>query len=479
MPFDLSKPGRAVAAAVVLAATVTAGAAQAEPTQEQAVLAAMQRDLGLPAAAAEARMAAERSAADAERAVRTRVGPGRLGGAWFDAGRGALVVAVTDAATAATVRSLGVEARVVAQSESTLDAIMADLGAAVAAKPAAVPGWYVDVTTNSVVVKHRGPVEAARAWVRAAGVRSGVRFEQTWEQPRLAIDVVGGNRYWTSKYGCSVGFSVQGGFITAGHCGGVGETTTEPSGRFEGSSFPVDDMAFVRTSAGNTPIAAVNNYAGGRVAVEGSQEAPVGASICRSGGTTGWHCGTIRSRNATVDYGQQGKVYEAIETTACAEPGDSGGSAISGGQAQGVTSGAAGDCKGGAATTWYQPVPEILSRYGVTLLTGDGGGEEPPEGCGPDRYSGSLTARQSAVQPTSGYYQAAAGVHKACLAGPAGADFDLYLERWTGSTWAAAASGTGPSADEEVTYNGRAGYYRWRVNAYSGSGAYTLTATKP
>ncbi|UVS79108.1 S1 family peptidase [Actinokineospora sp. UTMC 2448] len=478
MPFALSRPGRAVVAAVVLAASFTAGAAQAEPTQEQAVLAAMERDLGLDAAAARARLAAERTAMGAERAVRSRVGPGKLGGAWFDAARGALVVAVTDPAAAAAVRGLGVETTLVALSQSTLDSTKARLDAAVATKPAAVPGWYVDVTTNSVVVKHRGPGEAARAWVRGAGVTGGVRFEQTWEQPRLAIDVVGGNRYWTSQYGCSVGFAVQGGFITAGHCGKVGETTTQPSGRFAGSSFPVDDMAFVRTDAGNTLIGAVNNYSGGRVAVEGSREAPVGSSICRSGGTTGWHCGTIRSRNATVDYGSQGKVYEAIETTACGEPGDSGGSAISGGQAQGVTSGAAGDCRGGAATTWYQPVPEILTRYGVTLLTTDGGGDPPGE-CGADRYSGSLSARQSAVQPTSGYYQAAAGTHRGCLTGPSGADFDLYLERWTGSGWAAAASGTSAAADEEVEYSGQAGYYRWRVHAYSGTGAYTLLAAKP
>ena len=36
------------------------------------------------------------------------------------------------------------------------------------------------------------------------------------------------------------------------------------------------------------------------------------------------------------------------------------------------------------------------------------------------------------------------------------------------------ASGTTANPDETVTYSGTAGYYRYRVHAYSGSGSYTL-----
>lgn len=56
-------------------------------------------------------------------------------------------------------------------------------------------------------------------------------------------------------------------------------------------------------------------------------------------------------------------------TTACAEPGDSGGAYISGDRAQGVTSGGSGNRTTGG-TTYYQPVDEILSAYGLTLVTG-------------------------------------------------------------------------------------------------------------
>jgi streptogrisin C len=60
-------------------------------------------------------------------------------------------------------------------------------------------------------------------------------------------------------------------------------------------------------------------------------------------------------------------------SNACAEPGDSGGSWITGNQAQGVTSGGSGNCSSGA-TMWFQPVNEILGVYGLSLTTTGGGG---------------------------------------------------------------------------------------------------------
>ncbi|MEU5693017.1 S1 family peptidase [Actinosynnema sp. NPDC020468] len=469
--------GTTLSSAVLMAvATAVALPPAASAAPDPPLYAAMERDLGVADPAA--RIAAEDAAARVDRSVRAALGS-RFGGSWFDAGRGGLVVAVTDGAAVPEVRALGAEPRVVARGARALDAAKRALDATT--PPASVSAWHVDPAADVVVVKHAPGAQAqARAWVAARGVDAGaVRYAEVRRPVRPLIDVVGGNRYWTSKYGCSVGFAVQGGFISAGHCGKVGETTTQPGGRFEGSSFPNDDMAFVRTNAGETPVGAVNDYNGGRVAVAGSQESPVGSSICRSGGTTGWHCGTIGSRDATVDYGSDiGKVYQLIETTVCAEPGDSGGSAISGSQAQGVTSGGSGDCKGGAATTYFQPVAEILRSYDVTLLTSGGPGE-PPTGCG-TAATGTLASGGTAVEPSTGYFQAAAGAHKACLTGPAGADFDLYLQRSAnGTTWTTVASGAGPTATETVTYTGAAGRYRWQVRSYSGAGQYRLEVTKP
>ncbi|MZG03432.1 trypsin-like serine protease, partial [Streptomyces sp. SID5614] len=51
----------------------------------------------------------------------------------------------------------------------------------------------------------------------------------------------------------------------------------------------------------------------------------------------------------------------------CAEPGDSGGALFSGSTALGLTSGGSGNCSSGG-TTFYQPVTEALSVYGVSII---------------------------------------------------------------------------------------------------------------
>ncbi len=142
---------------------------------------------------------------------------------------------------------------------------------------------------------------------------------------------------------CSIGFSVkrgtQNGFATAGHCGRVGTTTNgfnqQAQGTFQGSTFPGRDYAWVATNANWTPRPTVSGYGRGDVTVAGSTASVVGASVCRSGSTTGWHCGTIQQLNTSVTY-PEGTISGVTRTSVCAEPGDSGGSYISGNQAQGV-----------------------------------------------------------------------------------------------------------------------------------------------
>ncbi|CAM3969627.1 S1 family peptidase [Streptomyces albus] len=183
---------------------------------------------------------------------------------------------------------------------------------------------------------------------------------------------------------CSIGFSVkrgtQGGFVTAGHCGTVGTSTSgynqQAQGTFQGSTFPGRDYAWVATNSNWTPRPTVNGYGRGDVTVAGSTQAPVGASVCRSGSTTGWHCGVVEQHNTSVTY-PQGTVSGVTRTTVCAEPGDSGGSFISGDQAQGMTSGGSGNCSSGG-TTFFYPVNPALQAYGLTLVTNGGGGPTDP-----------------------------------------------------------------------------------------------------
>ncbi|MGO1049268.1 S1 family peptidase [Crossiella sp. CA198] len=459
---------------MALSGAVAPSSVGAPAETDPGLLAALQRDLGLTADQARGRLSIE----DTARVTRKRLAGIADGGSWLDA-TGRLVVGVTDQARAEAVRRAGAIPRPVARTEHALTAVKSTVDSAAGRAPATVHGWYVDPARNAVVIRSRPEaLAAARAFVLASGAEaSAVRFESSLEQARPLIDVVGGNAYHIgSGSRCSVGFAVTGGFVTAGHCGNTGAATSNPSGSFRGSSFPGNDYAWVQVAAGNTPIGAVNDYRGGRVAVAGSQDAPVGATVCRSGSTTGWHCGTIQARNSSVTY-PQGTVSGLIQTSVCAEPGDSGGSLLAGNQAQGVTSGGSGNCSSGG-TTYFQPVNEILQTYGLTLLTN--GGTPPPGACGKGTHTGSLAANGSAYQPDNSYYQStASGPHTGCLSGPAGADFDLYLQKWTGGSWADVAESTSPGNTEKITYQGTAGYYRYRVHAYSGSGAYTLTSGAP
>lgn len=87
---------------------------------------------------------------------------------------------------------------------------------------------------------------------------------------------------------------------------------------------------------------------------------------------------------------------------------------------------------------------------------------------------------QTQIQPGgSYYYSSASGNHKACLVGPAGTDYDIYLDKWSGSKWNEVASGATEASSESINYSGTSGYYRYRVINYSGTGSYSLTYSKP
>ena len=109
-----------------------------------------------------------------------------------------------------------------------------------------------------------------------------------------------------------------------------------------------------------------------------------------------------------------------------------------------------------------------------------GGGTPPPSGC-TSPVSGSLSGTGDYdIHPGGTYYQSTvSGTHKGCLTGPSGADFDLYLYKWNGSSWSIVARGETASSSETVTYSGTAGYYYWEVYSYSGSGGYTFSSARP
>lgn len=336
------------------------------PAGSDALLPALQRDLRLTPAQARARLAADAAARPVEAGLRARLGR-TYGGSWLTPD-GRLVVGVTAADRAGLVRAAGAEPRLVARSAAQLDAVRAGLDRRRA--PSTVHAWYVDAPSNSVVVV------AATAAAGATFARGAARVVTGTDAPRPLYDVRGGDQYVINGNTlCSVGFSVGGGFVTAGHCGAAGSPTlgynNVAQGTVAGSSFPGNDYGWVRVNGSWTPQPWVNNYAGGNAPVAGGQEAGIGASVCRSGRTTGWRCGVIQAKNVTVNYAQ-GAVYGLTQSNACAEGGDSGGAWLSGDQAQGTTSGGSGNCSTGG-TMFFQPVAETLGAYGLSLVTTGGG----------------------------------------------------------------------------------------------------------
>ncbi|UXI67935.1 M4 family metallopeptidase [Tahibacter amnicola] len=112
----------------------------------------------------------------------------------------------------------------------------------------------------------------------------------------------------------------------------------------------------------------------------------------------------------------------------------------------------------------------------VTVTSGGGGT------CPGASFNGSFSGAtgQTQYQPNGNYYQTTvSGTHTVCLMGPAGTDFDIYLDKWNGFGWSNVAKSEGETSSERISYNGSAGYYVVRVVNFAGTGSYTLSLQKP
>jgi streptogrisin D len=289
----------------------------------------------------------------------------RSAGSYVDAA-GKLVVTVTDAATAKSVTAAGATARYVKHSGATLAAARDTLAAKLT-----TPGtsFAVEPMSNQVVVTADATVKgAALAAVKAIVADLGDAARLVIESGTLSTTISGGDAIYTGGSRCSLGFNVRSGstyyFLTAGHCTNAGSTWTNGSstlGTRAGTSFPGNDYGIVRYT--NTSIAKSGTVGGQDIT--SARTPSVGETVNRRGSTTGTRSGRVTALNATVNYAQ-GSVRGMIRTTVCAQPGDSGGPLYSGSTAHGLTSGGSGNCSSGG-TTYFQPVTEALSVYGVSV----------------------------------------------------------------------------------------------------------------
>jgi streptogrisin C len=424
-------------------------AASGGPQVSPLMLTALARDLHLTPDQARQRLQRDAQFIRTTRTLKGKVGAS-WAGAWVDKGGSALNVAVTDPRQTDMISSAGARPMVVKRNAAQLNKVKKALDSRADQARSAVTGWFVDPASNQVVLLSRSQ-PAARAFLASAGVDANtIRIVASKGQPRFlqhptapgGSAPAGGNQPGGGAAGagngqagagqagngqagngqaaggqavrggqpyiingqarCSVGFAVEGGFVSAGHCGQQGDTTAALSagalqnqGAFAASSFPDNDFSFVKTDAAFTPTGEVESFNGQNKPIEGGQplpvagstEAPVGTAVCKFGSTTGASCGVVQALNATVQFADpeggagQVTVNGLTQTDACAEGGDSGGPFLAGDQAQGTVSGGNGDCTQGG-TTFFQPVNEALQTLKLTLLTSGAGAGAGDAGAG-------------------------------------------------------------------------------------------------
>ncbi|WP_274564787.1 S1 family peptidase [Streptomyces spiramyceticus] len=325
----------------------------------------------------------------------SRLGTSRTAGSWIGSD-GRPVVAVTDAEAAVEVGQAGARAKLVSHSMRRLRSATDALRAA-----PRVPGtaWVVDYASNEVVV-HADSTVSAGDWSRMTGladqIGSFVHMQRTTGS--FTTRVSGGAPVFADGGRCSAGFNVTDGrnnfILTAGHCGSLGTAwfqDAQGSGRVgttTASTFPGSDFSLVKYENGDASSGrSVVGIGGGReVRITAAADPFVGQQVFRSGSTTGVHSGRVTALNATVNF-PEGTVTGLIETTVCAEPGDSGGPLFAQGLALGVTSGGNGDCTTGGLT-YFQPTTTAMAALGVSVAGATTAAEEGSGAASPPAAAG-------------------------------------------------------------------------------------------
>ncbi|MFD7564151.1 S1 family peptidase [Streptomyces tendae] len=391
--YRLAAVGIALAASVVLGTQTVAQAqgTDATPHYQPEMVRALAASLGVSEEAAVDRLDRQ----DAQQSKLAELDKRGIAGdgAFFDAS-GRLTVNAADGAEAATIEKAGLDARVPARGQAVLDKVKAELDALAAKKvPSGVVAWSVDLAADKVTVKvnnDRGA--AAKAFLdKAAEHGSAVRIVRGEEKLEAKAAIYPGSKMTLndSTGWCSVGYGARDRsgnqyLVSAGHC--IVNTL-----RYDGTAFAKGyktryalgtrsvDMGIATVNSGHSITTSVGTWGNSNpVAVRGSSRASSGAALCKSGATTGWTCGTVGSYNNTVTYvdrngGPDTVVSGLASSSVCVEGGDSGGAYISGNQGQGMTSGGptGQQCSGvnSRGSSYFQPLDDALSYYGLTLNT--------------------------------------------------------------------------------------------------------------
>ncbi|WP_394613290.1 S1 family peptidase [Lentzea sp. JNUCC 0626] len=247
-----------------------------------------------------------------------------------------------------------------------------------------VPGtaWHVDHEAGRVLVTYYNNVtgtqlaEFTERLKRYGDAVQVVRVDD--ELLPAASEINGGNEILVGNSPCSLGFNTVSPagtfyFLTAGHCGHVGDVVRDKDGNPIGTvivaKYGTDDYAVVKYNGTSIlKYGRADLWDGRYQDITTSREAKLGEKVCRSGKTTHLKCGLVKDLHATVTYRDGTRLHDLIASSACAQPGDSGGPVWHGTAGLGLHSGGPGQCPlPTGANTYVMKLPRVLARHGVNV----------------------------------------------------------------------------------------------------------------
>lgn len=409
-------------AAAIISTIILAGDGQASITKDiynEEVVNQLMSLYGIERKNAINRLIAEEQASDIYRKVKSLEG---YAGAWFDEEANQLIVATNRIENFKMLKKLGTNPILVAWSLEELESTHSRL----LQQPDLLrEGWvhalYVDYKKNRIIINAApGQINAVTASLKIKkNSLPDFAFDQievidTPVSLELNRAIRGGdgtrnstfeqNPSGNGYYPCTTGVMVENGFYTAGHCGSAGDEFRFSAdysylGTVEESSYPGSlntdgDIAWIRLAPSWTPNSSVNAYSQGVTPIPakwaGSNESPVGATVCRYGQTSGGpHCGLVKAKNKTLYAGLGiGYIKGITEVSgSCSSDGDSGGPWLSAGgnQIQGTNIGRSegNTCPNtnppsinDGRLTYFQPILRHISKYhenAGSILTQHGG----------------------------------------------------------------------------------------------------------
>ncbi|MEV6638874.1 S1 family peptidase [Amycolatopsis sp. NPDC051371] len=356
----LARSATTLVAAVAVAGFLTSPATAVtidgySPDVQRDAVASLAADAGISESAAVAFLRTQAAGVETLHQVTAALGAQAVDG-YLDAAAKP-VVNVLDQAAADRVTATGAQARVVKHSSAALAGAQDALQALPAVAHTSIG---LDPKTNQVVLTVADAARGTDALLNAASALGDrVRVERVAGELHAAI--YNGEAITGGGTRCSAGFNTNRGgvnyIVDAGHCTrAVSQWNVGPS---QGSSFPGNDYGLIRNNTGSAP-GAVTLWNGSTQRISSAGTATVGQRISKSGSTTHLTSGSVTRTNVTVNYAE-GSVSQLIQTNALVNPGDSGGCLFAGSVGLGITSGK------GTGTSFFQPVGEALSAYGVSL----------------------------------------------------------------------------------------------------------------